>query len=135
MELLTREEFKKQVFARDGYECVFCDFPAADAHHILDRKLWTDGGYYLNNGASVCNTHHYACERTELSVSEVYEACGITQPALPPQLFYCLKYDKWGNEILPDGNMVEGELFKTPTVQTILRETNKLRLFYFHENR
>lgn len=34
--------------------CVFCKKPATEVHHILDRKLFDDGGYYENNGASVC---------------------------------------------------------------------------------
>jgi hypothetical protein len=43
-QLLTREEFKRQVFARDGH-CAFCQLPPVDAHHILERRLWPDGGY------------------------------------------------------------------------------------------
>lgn len=131
MNALTREEFKKQVFKRDHYECVFCDLPAVDAHHILDRKLYEDGGYHLNNGASVCGYHHIACEKTEIPLNEVYSACGIKRPALPPLYAINKTYDKWGNEILQDGHMVKGELFDTPTVQRILRESNKIRLFYF----
>ena len=36
--------------------CVLCDAVAVDAHHVLDRKLYPDGGYYLGNGAAVCST-------------------------------------------------------------------------------
>lgn len=53
--LLTREDFKKIVFERDKHKCVVCGQPAVDAHHIIDRALWTDGGYYLDNGVSLCN--------------------------------------------------------------------------------
>ena len=54
--LLTREEFKKQVFARTNGKCCVpdCSCDAVDAHHIMDRKLWNDGGYYLSNGAALC---------------------------------------------------------------------------------
>src|ERR1035437_2446636 len=61
--LLEREEFKKQVFSRDGGKCIFCEKDAVDAHHIFDRKLFTDeeslGGYFLYNGASLCEEHHW----------------------------------------------------------------------------
>ena len=43
--LLTRDEFRRQVFERDGNKCVFCDRPAKDAHHIIERRLWPDAGY------------------------------------------------------------------------------------------
>lgn len=36
--LLTREEFKEQVFARDNYTCIFCNKAAVDAHHIFFHK-------------------------------------------------------------------------------------------------
>jgi 5-methylcytosine-specific restriction endonuclease McrA len=61
--LLTREQYKNAVFKRDNHTCIFCDLPAVDAHHILDRKLFADGGYYLSNGASVCEQHHWDCEK------------------------------------------------------------------------
>ena len=57
MSLLSRAEFRDSVFKRDKNKCVFCDKAAIDAHHIIERKLWNDGGYYLNNGASVCEEH------------------------------------------------------------------------------
>ncbi len=39
-QLLTRDEFRESVFARDQYTCVFCNKPAVDARHILERRLW-----------------------------------------------------------------------------------------------
>ena len=35
--LLTRDQFREAVFARDNHKCVFCHQPAVDAHHILER--------------------------------------------------------------------------------------------------
>ena len=29
----------------------------------MDRKLWTDGGYYISNGAALCSKHHLDAER------------------------------------------------------------------------
>src|SRR3546814_17638272 len=63
--LLTRTAFREGVFARDENRCVFCPLPAEDAHHIIERRLWPDGGYYLDNGASVCRAHHIRCETTD----------------------------------------------------------------------
>ena len=64
-ELLTREEFKKQVFTRTNGKCCVpdCSCDAVDAHHIMDRKLWNDGGYYISNGAALCEKHHLDAER------------------------------------------------------------------------
>ena len=64
IKLLTREEFKKQVFARTHNKCCVpgCTCDAVDAHHIMDRKLYSNGGYYLNNGAALCAKHHLNAE-------------------------------------------------------------------------
>ena len=125
--LFTREQFKEQVFARDKGRCVFCGKPAEDAHHIMERKLWLDSGYYLDNGASVCAEHHMACETTELSVEDVRKACGITTILLPPHFSSEDRYDKWGNQILSNGQRLKGELFFDTGVQRVLGD--KLTLF------
>jgi hypothetical protein len=126
--LLSRGLFREQVFKRDNNKCVFCSMPAVDAHHILERKLWPDGGYYLSNGASVCEEHHLACERTIISVEDVRKACEITKFTLPPHL-YDETYDKWGNIVLPNGLRLKGELFFDDSVQKVLEEGNALSLF------
>lgn len=118
--LLTRDQFREGVFARDKHVCVFCKKPAVDAHHIMERRLWPDGGYYLENGASVCEEHHILCEKTEISVEEVRRACGIERPIIPPHLYYDQEYDKWGNPVLTGGRRLKGELFNDPSVQKIL---------------
>jgi hypothetical protein len=118
--LLTRDKFRESVFARDKHQCVFCSLPAADAHHILERRLWCDGGYYLENGASVCETHHLQCEITQISVEAVREACGITKAVIPHHLYDDEVYDKWGNQILASGMRLRGELFEDESVQKIL---------------
>lgn len=129
MKLLSRDDFRNGVFERDKHTCVFCDAPAADAHHILERRLWPDGGYYLSNGASVCNFHHIECEKTTISVEEVRDACGITKATLPPHLYSDQIYDKWGNVILPNGQRLKGELFFDESVQKILGKGGVLDLF------
>lgn len=127
--LLTRDEFRTRVFARDGNKCVFCTKPAVDAHHVLERRLWPDGGYYLDNGASVCEEHHMQCEMTTISVEDVRHACGITKIVVPPHLYHDQSYDKWGNPVLTSGRRARGELFFDESVQKVLGMGNVLGEF------
>jgi len=127
--LLTRDGFRESVFERDEHTCVFCHLPAVDAHHIIERRLWPDGGYYISNGASVCEEHHLACEMTTISVEEVREACGILKPIIPPHLYGDQIYDKWGNIVLPNTQRLKGELFFDESVQKILGKGGVLDLF------
>lgn len=119
--LLTRDEFREGVFARDGHRCIVCKLAGVlDAHHIIERRLWPDGGYYLDNGASVCEKHHIEAEQTTLSCDKIRELAGIRRVILPPHLYPDVTYDKWGNEILPNGTRLRGELFNDESVQKIL---------------
>lgn len=127
--LLTRDAFRESVFLRDGHKCVFCDSPAADAHHIIERRLWSDGGYYIDNGASVCEQHHIMCEETRISTEDVRFACGITHAVVPSHLYSDQAYDKWGNPVLTNGQRLKGELFFDESVQKILAQGGVLSLF------
>ncbi len=127
--LLTRDAFREGVFARDGGCCVFCKEPAIDAHHIVERRLFPDGGYYLENGASVCEKHHLECEMTTISVEEVRLAAGIRRIVLPPHLYDDQQIDKWGNPILANGTRLKGELFEDESVRKILERGRVLQLF------
>lgn len=121
--LLTRDAFREAVFKRDNHTCVICGLPAVDAHHILERRLFSGhqaGGYYLSNGASVCATCHLDCESTVLSVEVVRSSAGIKTPTIPDHLDPHQKYDKWGNCVLDDGRRLKGELFYDESVQKIL---------------
>jgi len=118
--LLAREDFRRQVFARDLGKCVICGSPAQDAHHILERRLFDNGGYFLSNGASLCARHHIEAEQTTLTVDEIREKAGIEAPVLPSHFYPDERYDKWGNTILPNGRRTRGELFFDESVQKIL---------------
>jgi hypothetical protein len=120
VELLTRDQFREGVFARDRHRCVVCQEPAQDSHHIIERRLWGDGGYYLDNGASVCERHHLAAEATLIDCERLRELCGIRQILLPEHLYADQRYDKWGNPILDNGQRLRGELFDDESVQKIL---------------
>lgn len=98
--LMVRDAFRAAVLKRDGYKCICCSKPATDAHHIMDRKLFEDGGYYLNNGASVCADCHWLCEKNiilPLSLRKLLEL-KIEDYVAPPgiQKGVLNMYDKWG---------------------------------------
>jgi hypothetical protein len=129
--LLTRDDFRESVFARDGSKCVFCGRTAEqtpegklDAHHIVERRLFTApeeyGGYFIDNGATVCEDHHRQCEATTISCIEVRDAAGITRVILPEYFYHDAVYDKWGNTIMPNGTRLKGPLFHDESVQKIL---------------
>ena len=89
-DLLTRDEFKRQVFAKTNGKCCVpgCDCDAVDAHHIMDRKLWSDGGYYLSNGAALCSKHHLDAEQGRITPAQCLEYMGIdsTSTRIPDSL-------------------------------------------------
>lgn len=128
-ELLTRDAFREGVFARDGHRCVHCGAPAMDAHHIIERRLWPDGGYYLENGASLCGDCHLLAEQTVLSCDQIRNDADIGVVLLPPHLYDDFEYDKWGNIVLPNGHRLRGELFGDASVQKILEVGGVLDLF------
>lgn len=130
--LLTRDDFRNGVFARDNNLCVVCGHEAYDAHHIIERRLWEDGGYYLDNGASVCPLCHIRAEKTLISVEELRRAAGITTVCVPECLYDDGVYDKWGNPILPDGTRLPGPLYYDTSVQKILRAGGVLNQFRTH---
>ena len=127
--ILTRDEFRQKVFERDNRKCVICSSEAKDAHHIIERRLFEDGGYHIDNGASLCENCHIKAEQTIISCDEIREAAKITTIVLPDEFGYDEIYDKWGNPILPDGRRVRGELFFDESAQKILKSGGVLDLF------
>lgn len=125
--LLTRDQFRELVFERDRNKCVICGEPGQDAHHIMERRLFPDEGYYLDNGATLCGPCHMEAERTTISVRQIMEAINVGSPVLPPHLYGDQDYDKWGNPILSSGLRLRGELFDDEGVGKIL--TSVLHLF------
>lgn len=118
--LLTRDQFREGVFERDGHKCVVCSAPAVDAHHILERRLWGNGGYYMSNGVSLCEEDHLKAESTEHSTDFLRSKGGITNVVLPAHLYRDQEYDKWGNPVLPNGTRLRGELFHDASVQKVI---------------
>ena len=85
--LLSRPAFREVVFLRDGNTCVVpgCGQEAVDAHHIVPRKAFTDGGYYLANGVSLCARDHLAAEQGTITPEQLRQYAGITVLVLPGQ--------------------------------------------------
>jgi hypothetical protein len=108
--LLSREKFDELVKLRSHGKCVLCGKEATDAHHILDRKLFSDGGYYLDNGAALCADHHWDAELTTVTVEDIRKAAGIEARVLPPELDPAKVYDKWGNEVVSETKRKPGPL-------------------------
>ena len=119
--LLSRTEFREGVFARDSGKCVICGAAGQDAHHILERRLFPDGGYYLDNGATLCGQHHVEAEQTTLSTERIREKAGIINVILPPHFYSDVRYDKWGNTFIKNDTLrTTGELYWDESVQKIL---------------
>lgn len=138
--LLSRNAFRQAVFERDGHRCVLCGVRPEDtkegkldAHHILERRLFTaddeKGGYFLSNGASVCEPCHLLCEQTVISTDRVREAAGITRVIIPSYFYDDQEYEKWGNTVLPNGTRSPGPLFYDESVQKVLAQGGMLGMF------
>jgi len=111
MKLLTRKEFREQVLDRDEHKCVCCGSTKhLSAHHIIERKLWSDGGYYVDNGASLCTGCHKEAEMTVLTCDGIRKKAGIKNVLLPEGWDESLRYDKWGNIRLVTGDYFEGPI-------------------------
>jgi hypothetical protein len=129
MKLLSRADFKAAVFARSKDKCIVCTNPAVDAHHLMERKLFTDGGYYVDNGVALCASCHLKAEYTTISPAQLRTAATITAVVLPPGFDPDLEYDKWGNIINQDGSRAPGPLFEEPSVRTALTRGHAIALF------
>jgi hypothetical protein len=129
-QLLDRTAFRELALQRDGHCCVICGRnDGLSVHHILERKLWPDGGYYLLNAASLCEQHHLQAELTQLTVEQVREAAGIREVIVPPRLDEAKIYDKWGNLQREDGVRIQGPLFCDDGCQRALKAARVFHLY------
>lgn len=128
-QLLSRDEFRQACFERDNHRCVICGQGphinvAIDAHHILERRLWDDGGYYLDNAATLCDKGergcHYQAEQTVLSVDDIRRAAGIQKPIIPEDLYSDVVYDKWGNVEMANGLRTRGPMMNDESVRKVI---------------
>lgn len=133
---MNRDEFRRCVLKRNDNKCVICKNSInIVAHHIIDRSLFgTSEGYFLDNGASLCEQHHLEAEQTLISCEELRYKAGITEIVLPEHFelenFESIEtYDHWGNIILPTGMRIKGELFHQENVQKVLAQAELLNKF------
>jgi len=127
--LLDRNTFRESVFKRDHFRCVVCGQKAEDAHHIMERRLFSDGGYYLDNGASLCSDCHIKAEQTLITTDFLRFCIKADKRILPEHLYEDYDYDKWGNIINANQTRVKGELFFDESVQKILKSAGVLSSF------
>ena len=83
LSLLTRQQFKEFVFARDNYRCIVCHDEAKDAHHLIARAKFHDGGYYLDNGVALCYACHLLAEDGTYTAQHLRTLAGIVRIVLP----------------------------------------------------
>lgn len=93
----VRTAFREAVFARDRHRCVVCgkQWTPADAdpalkrvnaHHILDRHEFPNGGYVAENGVTVCDGGPGSCHMR----CEAFHSSGgrSVEPELHPEALY-----------------------------------------------
>jgi hypothetical protein len=109
-----REEFNQECLKRDNNDCVvpWCTETADDVHHIIDRDLWTDGGYIPENGASVCNFHHKKAEKDIIPPQAFWYWIGV-EPKTPNNLRRDI--NKWGEEYETPPHNDKKEVAKYPS--------------------
>lgn len=94
----VRQVFRDKVFGRSNYHCECCGVkgmdrqsppvltkgvtPAIplDAHHIIDRHEFPNGGYVLQNGIAVCDDCHMKAEQ--------FHSTGTPYPGFSPEELY-----------------------------------------------
>lgn len=123
-----RPQFREQVFDRDNHECLvpWCENSADDAHHIIERELWADGGYIPDNGASVCNKHHQYAETNDIPPQSFWMWAGIDEPPFP-ETIDTWQVNKWG------------EAFETPPWEDLrdrikYQSSRHLLPLYWHDD-
>jgi len=101
--LLTRDEFRNICLERDKHECRVCgEVHDLSVHHILERKLWEDGGYYEHNGVTLCPKCHLLAEGCFIMPHELWSLLGyeVDDDVYPEGFELNIDYDKWGQEVV-----------------------------------
>ena len=53
-------QWSTAVRTRDGYKCAYCDeTDCLDAHHLAPKSIYPGLRLNVNNGVTVCKSHHY----------------------------------------------------------------------------
>jgi hypothetical protein len=132
--LLSRTGFRNLTLARNNEQCVIpaCLLKAVDAHHILNRNLFVEedefGGYFIENGAGLCSSHHLDAEQTLISTTDLYDLCKVER-ILPHQLEKDYEYDTWGNIVISSHERIPGIMFDDEGCQKALKAAGVLWMF------
>lgn len=96
----TRNDFRRIVNEQQDGICIipWCDESIQDAHHIIERELWDDGGYIPDNGAGVCGLHHKFAEENHIPPQAFWKWRTIDDPPLPDGIS-TTNVNKWGDEL------------------------------------
>lgn len=97
--VLPRHEFNEHCLKRDSHQCIvpWCTRSADEVHHIIDRSEWAHSGNIVQNGVSICNSHHQAAEESAIPAQAFWLWLDIVSPCTPENADMYI--DKWGNEI------------------------------------
>lgn len=120
--LLRPTNFQREVLSRDHHACVCCRSTDVVVAHLLNQQLWSDGGFYVENGVTVCREHELELKRTNLSLETLREAARIPYALTPDHLSAEASYDHWGNQLVENGLRLRGTLFETAAAQKHLAE-------------
>lgn len=107
---MTRNDFRQACVQRDDGECLIptCDKPVTtdpegpgEVHHIIERKLWDDGGYFPDNGACVCNEHHRLAEDNVIPPQAFWQWADLpkTLPVSVDSEEHGWNVNKWGEPL------------------------------------
>lgn len=126
---LHREEFHKKCFEREEDQCIvpWCTQKPDEAHHIIERDLWDDGGYILENGVSICNHHHQYAESNDIPPQAFWFWLGISDPPLPDAVD-TWQINKWGRNFDTPAHEELREWIKYPS------STHMLPLYWAEED-
>jgi hypothetical protein len=117
---MDRAAFREAVFARDHKSlCLLWSTRAKMLITSMERRLWPDGGYILENGATLCGPCHVKAEQTLIRPNWLRVNIGLPT-VLPPHLYDDQEYDKWGNPYIAIDRRMRGELFDDESVQKAL---------------
>lgn len=96
MKEYVRKKFAEEVTRRDKGKCVICGDSGVDVHHIIDRHLFSDGGYNIDNGVLLCSTCHLSAESGEFDCQDLRNCAGITNIVIPDLIPYIGNMDRFG---------------------------------------
>jgi 5-methylcytosine-specific restriction endonuclease McrA len=94
--LLTREEARQKTLDRDHNKCIICnEINELTIHHIIDRSLFKDQGYYIDNLITLCPVCHIKSENGTYTCNELREKANIDNIVLPDGYDNSVEIDKW----------------------------------------